>query len=169
VLRGPAALALLPTLLTTLSLDRCCGPSVLRTSPSVPVPSPWPEPLLPMRSWRTVALVRMQPRPRPLPVPTRGSGPELVGEVDDGKIWGESEAGELTVSPHRRAILSLKGMVMRTSATEGNGVGSGGGLGGSRGDEARLPRGPRVEKEGEGVLLKGYLPLYGRGSEADYR
>lgn len=64
-----------------------------------------------MRSWRAVALVRMQPRPRPLPVPTRGSGLKPVGEVD-GRRWGESEAGELTVSPNRRAILSLKGMVM---------------------------------------------------------
>ena len=112
MLRILAALAVLPTLLATLSLGRCCGPSVLRTSLSVSVPFPWPVPLQSMRSWRAVALMRVQPRPRPLPLTTRGSGLNLVEGVERER-WGESEAGELTVSPNRRATLSLKGMVRR--------------------------------------------------------
>lgn len=123
MLRRLTALAVLPMLLTTLSLARCCGPSVLRTSVSVSVPFPWPAPLQSMRSWRAVALVRVQPRPRPLPVPTRGSGLKLVEGVERGR-WGESEAGELTVSPNRRATLSLKGMVIRNLCPWGRGGGS---------------------------------------------
>lgn len=146
MVRRLTALAVLPMLLTTLSPGRCCGPSVLPTSMSVPVPFPWPVPLQSMRSWRAVALVRVQPRPRPLPVPTRASGPKPVGGVERGS-WGESEAGELTVSPNRRATLSLKGMVLRTSAAEGREMDAGGEGGYSR-DEARLPRGPRVEEGG---------------------
>lgn len=163
MLRRLITLAVLPTLLTILSLGRCCGPSVLRTSISVSEAFPWPVPLQSMRSWRAVALVRMQPRPRPLPVPTRGPGLKLVGEVERTR-WGESEAGALTVSPNRRATLSLKGMVMRTFAAEGGEMGAGRKGGCSR-DEARLPRGPRGEKEGEGGDLKGCLPWDGGGSE----
>lgn len=43
------------------------------------------------------------------------------------------------------------------------------GVGGNPLDEARLPRGPRGEKEGEGVILKGCLPWDGGGSEGDDR
>lgn len=86
-----------------------------------------------------------------------------MGEVERTR-WGESEAGALTVSPNRRATLSLKGMVMRTFAAEGGEMGAGGEGGYSR-DEARLPRGPRGENEGEGVDLKGCLPWDGGGSE----
>lgn len=58
-------------------------------------------------SWRAVARLRLQPRPRPLPVPIRGS--ELwLGETG---LKGESEAGQLTVSPKRRATRSLKGIL----------------------------------------------------------
>lgn len=115
MVRRPAALAVLPMLLATMSPGRCCGPSVLRRSVSASAPPPWPAPLQSMRSWRAVALVRVQPRPRPLPVPTRGSGLKPAGKLGRGR-WGESEAEELTVSPNRRATLSLKGMVMRASA-----------------------------------------------------
>lgn len=163
MLRRLICLAVLPTLLTILSLGRCCGPSVLRTSMSASEPFPWPEPLQSMRSWRAVARVRVQPRPRPLPVPTRGSGLKPVWEVERTR-WGESEAGALTVSPNRRATLSLKGMVMRAFAAEGGEMGA---LeeGGYSLDDARLPRGPRGEKEGEGGDFKGCLPRDGGGSE----
>lgn len=53
---------------------------------------------------------------------------------------------------------------MRAVATEGGEMGAAGKGGYSR-DEARLPRGPRGEKEGEGVVLKGCLPWDGGGSE----
>lgn len=167
VLRRSTTLVGLPMLLTTLSPGQCCGPSVLRTSLAPSVPCPWPVSLQSMRSWRAVALVRMQPRPRPLPVPTRGSGLKPAGGVERGR-WGESEAGELTVSPNRRATLSLKGMVMRAFAAEGGEKGAGGEGGYSR-DEARLPRVPRGEKEGEEVDLKGCLLWDGGGSGAEGR
>lgn len=168
VLRRLASFNGLPTLFATLSAGRCWGPRVLRTSLSVSPPYPSPVTLQSMRSWRAVALLRVQPRPRPLPVPTRGSGPQPVGEVERER-WGESEAGELTVSPNRRATLSLKGMAMRTSAFEDEVVGVGGVSGNPR-DKARLPRLPRGENEGEGAFAKGYhLPWDGGGSEADDR
>lgn len=163
MVRRLTALAVLPTLFTILSLWLCCGPSIPRTNFSLSVPFTWPVPLKPKRSWRAVALVRVQPRPRPLPVPTRGSGLKPAGEVKSGR-WGESEAGELTVSPNRRATLSLNGMVVGTFAVEGEEVGVGGVDGYSR-DEAQFPRGPRGEKEGEGADLKGCLPWDEGGSE----
>lgn len=80
-----------------------------------------------------------------------------MGEVDRRR-WGESEAGELTVSPNRRATLSLKGMVMRTSAAEGEEV-SAVGVGGNPRNEAQIPRGPKGEKEGEGGCSQGVSPF----------
>lgn len=118
MLRRLAILTGLPTLLTTLSAGRCWGPRVFRTILSISLPFPPAAPLQSMRSWRAVALGSMQPRPRPLPVPTRGSGLKWVGGVERVR-WGESEAGELTVSPNRRATLSLKGMVVRALAFGG--------------------------------------------------